>query len=108
MVKGVGSLGDLFAQAQQLQQRLAKVQEDLAKLTVEATAGGGMVTVQMNGKLEVLRVTIDPQVVSSGDVEMLEDLMKSVMNQAIRKAQQAVAEEMQKVTGGLKIPGLSF
>ncbi len=108
MVKGVGSLGDLFAQAQQLQQRLAKVQEDVAKLTVEATAGGGMVTVQMNGKLEVLRVTIDPQVVSSGDVEMLEDLMKSVMNQAIRKAQQAVAEEMQKVTGGLKIPGLSF
>ncbi|GBD27326.1 Nucleoid-associated protein [bacterium HR30] len=108
MVKGIGNLGDLFAQAQQLQQRLAKAQEDLAKVTVEASAGGGMVTVQMNGKLEVLRVTIDPQVVSSGDVEMLEDLMKSAMNQAIRKAQQAVAEEMQKVTGGLKIPGLSL
>lgn len=108
MVKGVGNLGDLFAQAQQLQERLAKAQEDLAKLTVEASAGGGMLTVRMNGKLEVLSVSIDPQVISSGDVEMLEDLVKAAMNQAIRKAQQAVAEAMQKITGGLKIPGLSL
>lgn len=108
MVKGVGNLGDLFAQAQQLQERLAKAQEDLATLTVEASAGGGMLTVRMNGKLEVLSVSIDPQVISSGDVEMLEDLVKAAMNQAIRKAQQAVAEAMQKITGGLKIPGLSL
>ncbi|GIW43648.1 MAG: nucleoid-associated protein, YbaB/EbfC family [Candidatus Binatia bacterium] len=107
MAKGIGSLGDIFAQAQELQKRLAKVQEEVAALTVQATAGGGMVTVEMNGKLEVIRVTIDPQVVASGDVEMLEDLVKAAVNQAIHKAQQAVAEEMRKVTGGLKIPGFS-
>ncbi|MCX8072689.1 MAG: YbaB/EbfC family nucleoid-associated protein [Candidatus Binatia bacterium] len=108
MVKGIGSIGDLFSQAQELQQRLAKVQEEVANLVVEASAGGGMLTVQMNGKLEVTQVRIDPQVVSSGDIEMLEDLVKAAVNQAVRKAQQAVADEMRKVTGGLKIPGLSF
>ncbi len=105
MAKGIGGLGNLFEQAQELQKRLAKIQEDVASLTVEATAGGGMVTVVMNGKLEVVRVTIDPQVVAAGDVEMLEDLVRAAVNQAIRKAQELVANEMRKVTGGLKLPG---
>jgi DNA-binding YbaB/EbfC family protein len=108
MAKGIGGLGNLFEQAQELQKRLAKIQEDVASLTVEATAGGGMVTVVMNGKLEVARVTIDPQVVAAGDVEMLEDLVRAAVNQAIRKAQELVANEMRKVTGGLKLPGFSF
>lgn len=107
MAKGIGGIGDIFAQAQELQKRLAKVQEEVALLTVEGSAGGGMVTVEMNGKLEVTRVTIDPQVVASADVEMLEDLVKAAVNQAIYKAQQAVADQMRKVTGGLKIPGFS-
>ncbi len=108
MAKGIGGLGNLFEQAQELQKRLAKIQEDVASLTVEATAGGGMVTVVMNGKLEVVRVSLDPQVVAEGDVEMLEDLVRAAVNQAIRKAQELVANEMRKVTGGLKLPGLSF
>lgn len=108
MTKGIGSLGDMLEQAQQLQKRLAKVQEEVGSLTVEGSAGGGMVTVVMNGKLEVVRVAIDPQVVASGDVEMLEDLVQAAVNQAVRKAQEAVAEQMRKVTGGLKIPGFSF
>lgn len=99
-------LSNIFKQAQDLQQRLAKVQEEAASKTVEASAGGGMVTAVVNGKLEVIDLRIDPQVLQSGDAEMLQDLTLAAVNQGIRMAQKLVAEEVGKLTGGLKIPGL--
>jgi hypothetical protein len=108
MSKGIGALGDIMKQAQQLQEQLGRVQEEAAARTVEATAGGGMVTVVINGKLELLSLRIEPEVVKGGDVEMLQDLVIAAINQAIRNAQQMMADEMKKVTGGLKIPGLNL
>jgi DNA-binding YbaB/EbfC family protein len=99
-------MGDLFKQAQALQSKLAELQAEAERKTVEASAGGGMVTAVVNGKLHVLKIQIDPQVVSTGDREMLEDLVRAAVNEAIRKAQQIMADEMTKLTGGLRIPGL--
>ena len=106
MSKGLG-FGNIVKQAQELQERLAKVQEAAAARTVDASAGGGMVTATVNGRLEVVRLHIEPAVLESGDVQMLEDLIIAAVNQAIRAAQQQMAEEMSKLTGGLKIPGLT-
>ena len=103
-----GGMGNLMKQAQQMQQKMLKLQEEIAKKTLDASAGGGMVTVTVNGKSEVLRIKIEPQVVDPNDVEMLEDLIVAGVNEALRKAQEMMAEEMGKLTGGLKIPGLSF
>lgn len=99
-------IGDIVKQAQDLQARLSKVQEEAASRTVEASAGGGMVSVTVNGRLEVVRLAIDPQVVAGGDREMLQDLVVAAVNQGIRNAQKMMAEEMSKLTGGLKLPGL--
>lgn len=99
-------MGNLMKQAQQMQQKMLKLQEEMAQKTVEASVGGGMVTVLVNGKNEVLQVKVEPQVVDPDDVEMLEDLIVAGVNEALRKAQEMVAEEMGKLTGGLKIPGL--
>ncbi len=101
-----GGMGNLVKQAQQMQQRMLKLQEELAQRTVEASVGGGMVTVTVNGKSEVLRVKVEPQVVDPDDVEMLEDLIVAGVNEALRKAQEMMSEEMAKLTGGMKIPGL--
>ena len=106
MSKGLG-FGNIDKQAQELQERLAKVQEAAAARTVDASAGGGMVTATVNGRLEVVRLHIEPAVLEGGDVQMLEDLIIAAVNQAIRAAQQQMAEEMSKLTGGLKIPGLT-
>jgi len=105
-VKGMGNMGNLVKQAQQMQQRMLKMQEELAQRTVEASVGGGMVTVTVNGKSEVLRVKIEPQAVDPNDVEMLEDLVVAGVNEALRKAHDMMSEEMGKLTGGMKIPGL--
>jgi DNA-binding YbaB/EbfC family protein len=99
--------GNIVKQAQQLQERLAKVQAEAASRTVEGTAGGGMVKVTVNGRLEVVRVHIEPAVLQGDDVQMLEDLIVAAVNQGIRAAQQQMADEMSKLTGGLKIPGLT-
>jgi DNA-binding YbaB/EbfC family protein len=99
-------MGNLMKQAQQMQQKMLKMQEEMAQRTVEASVGGGMVTVMANGKAEVLRIKIEPQVVDPEDVEMLEDLILAGVNEALRKAQEMVADEMSKLTGGMKIPGL--
>ena len=107
MSKGIGSFGNIVKQAQELQERLGRLQEEAAGKTVEASAGGGMVTAVVNGRLELVSLRIDPEVWKSGDVEMLQDLVIAAVNQGIRSAQAAVAEEMKKVTGGLKIPGLT-
>ena len=103
-----GGMGNLMKQAQQMQQKMLKLQEEIGKRTLDASVGGGMVTVTVNGKSEVLRIKIEPQVVDPNDVEMLEDLIVAGVNEALRKAQEMVSEEMSKLTGGLKIPGLSF
>jgi DNA-binding YbaB/EbfC family protein len=93
-------------QAKQLQERLASVQDEIASRTAEGRAGGGMVTAVVNGRLEVLRVHIDPSLLETPDRDMLQDLVVAAVNEALRAARALVAEEMQKATGGLPIPGL--
>jgi hypothetical protein len=93
-------------QAQKIQSEMARVQEELSRKTVEASSGGGMVTVVANGKQEIISVKIEPEVVTSGDIEMIQDLVLAAVNEALKKSQEMVAEEMRKITGGLNIPGL--
>jgi len=104
MTKG---FGNLVRQAQQLQAKMLKVQEEMATRTAEASAGGGMVTAVANGKQELVSIKIEKEVVNPDDVEMLQDLMVAAVNAALRKAQEMVAEEMKKLTGGISIPGLT-
>lgn len=107
MSKGFGPLGNIMKQAQELQERLSRVQEEAAAKTVEASAGGGMVTVVINGRLQVTALRIEAEVMKGGDAEMLQDLVIAAVNKGIRAAQDMMAEEMKKVTGGLQIPGLT-
>jgi len=100
-------LDDLMKQAQQLQTKLTRIQEEAANKTVEASAGGNMVTAVVNGRLEMVSLRIDPTVLTADDVEMLQDLVVAAVNEGIRKAQKMMTDEMSKVTGGLKIPGLT-
>jgi DNA-binding YbaB/EbfC family protein len=101
-----GMFGDIMRQAKKLQQEMGKVQEETRKKTVEASAGGGMVTVTANGGMEIVSIKIEPDVVNRDDIEMLQDLIVAATNEALRRAQQMVSEEMSKVTGGLNLPGL--
>jgi DNA-binding YbaB/EbfC family protein len=94
-------------QAKKMQERMMELQEELATKTVEATAGGGMVSVTVNGKFEVLSLKIEREVINPEDVEMLQDLIVAALNEGIRKAQEMAASEMAKVTGGMQIPGLT-
>jgi len=103
----LGDLGNILKQAQEIQGRLAKVREEAGSRTVDATAGGGMVSVTVNGRLELLHLRIEPSVFEQGDVEMAQDLIIAAVNQGIRSAQKLMAEEMSKLTGGLAIPGLT-
>jgi len=103
MMKG---LGGIMKQAQEMHARISKLQEEMAGKTVEASSGGGMVNIVMNGKQEILSVKIDPEVVNREDVEMLQDLIAAAVNEAVRKSQEMMTEEMKKATGGLSIPGL--
>lgn len=89
-----------------MQQDMMKLQEELAERKVESTAGGGVVKVIANGKNEVVSIEIKPEAVDPEDVEMLQDLITAAVNEALRKAQEMVSQEMGKLTGGLKIPGL--
>jgi len=103
MVKG---FGNILKQAQEMHAKIAQLQEEMAGKRVEASSGGGMVNIVMNGKQEVVNIRIDPEVVNREDVEMLQDLIVAAVNEAIRKSQEMMTEEMKKVTGGLNIPGL--
>lgn len=103
----MANFGDMMKQAQQLQNKLARIQEEAGGKTVEASAGGNMVTAVVNGRLELLSLRIDPAVAEGGDVEMLQDLVLAAVNEGLRKAQKMMADEMGKLTGGLKIPGLT-
>ena len=99
-------LGNILKQAQQMHAKISQLQEEMAGKTVETSSGGGMVNIVMNGKQEVLSVRIDPEVINKEDAEMLQDLIAAAVNEAIRKSQEMMAEEMKKITGGLSIPGL--
>jgi hypothetical protein len=107
MVRMGGGLGDIMKQAQKMQQELLRIQEELATKTVEASSGGGMVTVVINGRLEFQSMKIEKDVVDPGDIEMLQDLVLAAVNEGIAKAQEMAKDEMAKVTGGLPIPGLT-
>lgn len=100
--------GDMMKQMQKMQEKFEQIQKELEEKRVEGTAGGGMVRVVANGKQEILEIKIDKEVVNPDDVEMLEDLVLAAVNQAKEKAQQLQLEDMAKLTGGLKIPGLPF
>ena len=100
--------GNIMKEAQKLQAQMAAMQEEVGKRKVEATAGGGMVTVEANGKQELTAVKIDPEVVNKEDVQMLEDLVLAATNEALRKSRELVQQELGKLTGGLKIPGLGM
>src|SRR6266481_4908710 len=101
-------LGGLFRQAQQLQEKIASVQQELAERTVEASAGGGMVSAVVSGKLEVVKIRIEPSLLEKPDAELLQDLILAAVNEGIRAAQRMLSDEMGKLTGGLgiKLPGM--
>jgi len=103
----LSGMGDLMKQAKEMQERLASLQNEVGARTVEASAGGGMVTAKVSGKLQVLSVKIDPEILGSGDREMLQDLVVAAVNEGLRQAQAMMSEEMSKLTGGLRIPGLT-
>ena len=94
-------------QAQELQAKLAKVQQELAEATIEASAGGGAVKVTVNGQQQIQSVKISPEALESGDVEMLEDLVLAAVSEALTKSQEMATKRMGKLTGGLNIPGLT-
>jgi len=99
-------LGNIMKQAQQMQQRMARVQQELEGREVEASAGGGMVTAVVSGKMQLLSLKIEKDVVDPEDVEMLQDLIAAAVNEALKKSQAMMQEEMGKVTGGMNLPGL--
>ncbi|MGD9898604.1 MAG: YbaB/EbfC family nucleoid-associated protein [Calditrichaceae bacterium] len=97
----LGNMGDLLKQAQKVQKEMQKVQDELANITVEGTSGGGMIKAVANCKLEIISITIEPEVIDPNEKEMLEDLIAAAVNQAVKNAQKRANEEMQKVTGGM-------
>ncbi len=99
-------VSNVIMQAQKMQEEMEKVQEELGEKTVEATAGGGMITVTANGNKEIVSLKINPEAVDPDDVETLEDLVMVAVNDAVKKADDMMAEGMNAVTGGISIPGL--
>jgi hypothetical protein len=99
-------LGNIMKEAQKMQAEMSRVQEEAKKKTAEATAGGGMVTVVASGAGEVVSVKIEKDVVDPEDIDMLQDLIMAATNEALRRAQDMVSEEMNKLTGGMQLPGL--
>ena len=102
-----GGIGNIMKQAQQMQRRMAELQEELGKKQVEASAGGGMVTAVVSGKQQLLGLKIDPAAVDPEDVVMMQDLVTAAVYDAIKQSQQMASEEMSIITGGMNIPGLT-
>jgi len=100
------SMGNIMKQAQQMQQKMGRLQQELEGREVEASAGGGMVTAVVNGKQQLVSLKIEKSVVDPEDVDMLQDLVSAAVNEAIKKSQEMMQEEMGKITGGFNIPGL--
>ena len=105
---GMGNMGNMMKQAQKMQKEMMKFQEEIEQRTVEASAGGGAITVVITGKKEIKSIEIKPEVVDPDDVEMLQDLIMAAVNEAIRQADDMAAREMSKLTGGLNLPGGLF
>lgn len=105
-MKGIPNMGQLMKQAQQMQAKMAKIQEELGEKTVEASAGGGMVSVVANGRQEIVSVRIEREVIDPDDQEMLQDLVIAAVNDALNKAKDMMNEEMGKLTKGLNLPGI--
>lgn len=100
------NLGNILKQAQKMQAKIAEIQDEMADKTVEASSGGGMVTVVANGKQEIVSVVVDPEIAGSDDIDMLQDLIVAAVNEALKKSRELMSEEMGKVTSGLGIPGM--
>jgi DNA-binding YbaB/EbfC family protein len=100
-------MGNMMKQAQKLQAKMLRLQDELAEKTIESTAGGGMVKVVANGKQQIVAIQIEKEVVDPDDIEMLQDLIMAAVNDALTKSQEMVSAEMAKLTGGLSIPGLT-
>ncbi len=107
MFKGLGNIAALMKQAQEMQGRMSEMQESLAQLRVDGSAGGGMITVEANGQQKILAVHIEESLLESHDQEMLEDLLVAATNQALEKARETAAQEMSALTGEINIPGLN-
>ena len=105
-MKGVPNMGKLMKQAQQLQTKMAKMQEELSEKTVEASAGGGMVVAIANGRQEIVSIHIEQEVIDPDDAEMLQDLIMAAINDALNRAKEMMNEEMGTLTKGMNIPGL--
>lgn len=105
-MKGMPNMGNLMKQAQQFQAKMAKLQEELGEKTVEASAGGGMVSVVTNGRQEIISIKIETEVIDPDDPEMLQDLILAAVNDALSKAKSMVNEEMGKLTHGLNLPNV--
>lgn len=101
-----GNMNNMLKQAQKMQENMQKMQQELEAKEIEASVGGGAVTVKVNGKKEVIGITIKPEVVDPDDIEMLQDLVLSAVNEALRSIDDMQASQMNKVTGGMNIPGL--
>ncbi|MDH7478388.1 MAG: YbaB/EbfC family nucleoid-associated protein [Syntrophomonadaceae bacterium] len=101
-----GDMSKVMKQVQKMQQDLAKLQDSLKEMTVEASSGGGVVKVVCSGKQEVKSIKINPEAIDLEDLEMLEDLVLTAVNEALRKSQELQAEQMSQITGGIKVPGL--
>lgn len=106
MNMGGGNMNNMIRQAQKMQEEMLKAQEELGEKTVDASVGGGAVSVVVNGKKELMSVTIKPEAVDPEDVEMLQDLIVTAVNEAMRKADDMAASSMSRITGGMNIPGL--
>ena len=100
------NIGNMMKQAQKLQSKMMEMQEELGNRSVTVQVGGGMVEVVANGRQEVLALRIDPEVVNPDDTEMLQDLILAAVNDALNRSREMVSDEMAKLTGGMKIPGL--
>lgn len=105
-MKGTPNMGQIMKQAQQFQAKMAKMQEEVGNRTVEASAGGGMISVVANGRQEIISVHIDREVIDPDDAEMLQDLIMAAVNDALSRARDMMNEEMGKLTQGLNIPGM--
>ncbi|MBQ9757845.1 MAG: YbaB/EbfC family nucleoid-associated protein [Clostridia bacterium] len=106
MPGGAANMNQMLKQAKKMQEQMMKMQEEMEEKVYETTAGGGAVSVKVNGKREIQKISLKPEVVDPDDIEMLEDLITAAVNEALRKVDEGSADEMSKLTGGLNIPGL--
>jgi nucleoid-associated protein EbfC len=102
-----GNMGNILKQAQQMQDKMAKAQDELKEKHIEASSGGGMVTVKFNGRQEIESIKIDPQAITPDDPEMLEDLVLAAVREGLKKSLELQQSEMSKITGGMSLPGLA-